>query len=180
MSPASRTKQPRDLVPSLMPLDPGRHWLAAGITGIPRQREWDAVATVQGAGSAGDEVQFVVLTDGRLLVETDLAIDVAPFAAALEDALDTPYRAVAVRRDDLWAVGARRIEVVRLEPDPDGDDLELTWDGAAHALALDGALASPARATALERIAAGRVKGSYAAHAHRLDGDLWEILVLAL
>ncbi len=29
-----------------MPLDPGRHWLAAGITGIPRQREWDAVATV--------------------------------------------------------------------------------------------------------------------------------------
>ena len=82
--------------------------------------------------------------------------------------------------DDLWAVGARRIEVVRLEPDSDGDELELTWDGSAHTLAVDGALASPSRAAALERIAGGRVKGSYAAHAHRLDGDLWEILVLAL
>ena len=53
-------------------------------------------------------------------------------------------------------------------------------DGSAHALTIDGALASPPRGAALERIAAERVKGSYAAHAHRVDGDLWEILVLAL
>ena len=163
-----------------MPLDPGRHWLAAGITGIPRQREWDAVATVQGPGTVGDEAQFVVLTGGRLLLESDPVFDAVPLAAALEGALDPPYRAVAVRRADLWAVGARRIEVVRLDPDPEGHDLELTWDGSTHALALDGAPASPLRATALERIAADRVKGSYAAHAHRLDDDLWEILILAL
>ena len=174
-----RTKRPHEA--QLMPLDPGRHWLAAGITGIPRQREWDAVATVQSPGNAGDEAQFVVLPDGRLLVEgDDLTRDVAPLAAALEGALEAPYRAVALRHDELWAVGARGIEVVRLDPDPDGDDLELTWDGSAHALALDGALASPSRGTALEQTAAGRVKGSYAAHAHLLDGDLWEILVLAL
>jgi hypothetical protein len=163
-----------------MPLDPGRDWLAAGITGIPRQREWDAVATVQGPGVSGNEVQFVVLPDGALVVENDRSFDVTPFAAALEGQLDAPYRAIALRRDDVWAVGARRIEVVPLDPDPDGDDLELTWDGSAHTLALDGALASPSRATALEQVAAGRVKGSYSAHAHRLDGDLWEILVLAL
>ncbi len=164
-----------------MPLDPGRNWLAAGITGIPRQREWDAVATVQGPGTAGDEAQFVVLPDGRLVEEGDEAgLDLVPLVAALRDALVPPYRVVARRRDDLWAVGARRIEVVRLTPDPDGDDLELTFDGSVHALALDGALASPSRASALEQIAAGRVKGSYAAHAHRLDEDLWEILVLAL
>jgi hypothetical protein len=163
-----------------MPLDPGRNWLASGITGIPRQREWDAVATVQGPGAAGDETQFVVLSGGRVVLEGDAAVDVIALAAALDGALDAPYRAVAVRRDELWAVGARRIEVVRLDPDPDGNDLELTWDGSVHALALDGALASPSRASALQRIAAGRVKGSYAAHAHRLDGDFWEVLVLAL
>ena len=36
-----------------MPVDPGRHWLEAGITGIARQREWDAVVTVDGARVAG-------------------------------------------------------------------------------------------------------------------------------
>jgi len=163
-----------------MPLDPGRDWLAAGITGIPRQREWDAVVTVSALGIEGEEAQFVVLPEGRLLVESEPKFDAAPLAAALKTALEPPYRAVATRRDDLWAVGGRRIEVVRLDPDPDGDELELTWDGSAHTLALNGALASPSRATALERIAVGRVKGSYAAHAHRLDGDLWEILILAL
>jgi hypothetical protein len=163
-----------------MPLDPGRDWLAAGITGIPRQREWDAVATVHAPGAPGDEAQFVVLPTGTLVVESEPGIDAAPLAAALEGALEPPYRAVALRRDDLWAVGARRIEVVRLKPDSDGDDLELTWDGSTHTLALDGALASPSRASALERVAAERVKGSYAAHAHRLDGDFWEIMVLAL
>lgn len=129
-----------------MPLDPGRHWLAAGITGIPRQREWDAVATVQGPGEAGDEAQFVVLSGGRFVLESDSAIEPSPLASALT--IDPPYRVVAVRREALWAVGARRIEVVRLHPDPDGDDLELTWDGSTHALALDGALASPSRAEA--------------------------------
>jgi hypothetical protein len=163
-----------------MPLDPGRDWLAAGITGIPRQREWDAVATVDAPGSSGDETQFVVLADGRVLVESDGAPDAGLLATGLEGVIDAPYRAVAIRREDVWAVGARRIEVAQLSPDPDGDDVELTWDGSAHALTIDGALASPPRGAALERIAAERVKGSYAAHAHRVDGDLWEILVLAL
>lgn len=163
-----------------MPLDPGREWLAAGITGIPRQREWDAVATVQAPGAPGDEAQFVALSTGRIVVESEPAIDATPLAAALEGALGPPYRAVAIRREDLWAVGARRIEVVRLEPDPDGEDLELTWDGSTHTLGIDGVLASPSRASALERIAVERVRGSYAAHAHRLDADFWEIMVLAL
>ena len=37
------------------PIDPGSHWLEAGITGLARQREWDAVATAdawQGNGIA--------------------------------------------------------------------------------------------------------------------------------
>lgn len=163
-----------------MPLDPGRHWLAAGITGIPRQREWDAVKLVDAPGSPGDDGEFVVLADGRIVVESESVFDPVPLAAALEGAVAAPYRAVAVRRDELWAVGACRIEAMRLDPSPDGDELELTWDGVMHLLTVDGAPASPARAEALERVATGRVRGSYAAHAHRLEGDLWEILILAL
>ncbi len=163
-----------------MPLDPGRYWLAAGITGIPRQREWDAVKLVEAPGTPGDDGEFVVLADGRVLVESESMFNSDSLAAALEGAVTAPYRAVAVRRDELWAVGACRIEVVRLDPSPDGGELELTWDGAKHLLTVDGAPASPTRAEALERIASGRVRGSYAAHAHRLEGELWEILILAL
>jgi len=164
-----------------MPLDPGLNWLAAGITGIPRLREWDAVATVEAPGNPGDEVEFLTLPDGKVVVEGGTTtIDVASIAMGLEGMIEPSYRAVAVRRERLWAVGARRIEVARLEPDPGGDDLELTWDGTSLALVVNGVPAGPSRASALERIARERERGSYAAHAHRLEGDLWEVLVLRL
>ncbi len=165
----------------MLPLDPGSHWLEAGITGLARQREWDAVARAEGPGAPGDEAQFVALDEGRLLVEGGpQGFDPTPLAAALAGSLEPPYRAVAVRRDELWAVGASAIEVVRLEPDPRGDDLELTWDGSALALLTDGMPADAAGAAALERIATDREEGPYAAHAHRLEGELFEILVLPL
>lgn len=164
-----------------MPLDPGRHWLAAGITGLPRQREWDAVVTVEAPGTPGDELELVVLPDGRVLVEGEGSDPgSAVFAEALRGAIDAPYRAVAVRRPELWVVGAREIEVVRLHPDPGGDELELTWDRATLSLTIDGVPEGAARASALEQVAAGREAGSYAAHAHRLEGDLWELLLLPL
>ena len=52
----------------MSPLDPGSHRLEAGITGLARQREWDAVATADAPGLPGDEAEFVALSDGRLLV----------------------------------------------------------------------------------------------------------------
>lgn len=162
-----------------MPLDPGRDWLAAGITGIPRQREWDAVATVHGAGKPGDEVVFVALADGTFVVESGRA-DVSSDALVASLGLAPPYRAVARRREDVWAVGAVRIELARLDPDSDGDELALTWDGAVLALSIDGAPADPARASALRRIAEGRVRGAYAAQAQRLRGDVWELAVRPL
>jgi len=165
----------------MLPLDPGSHWLEAGITGLARQREWDAVATAEGPGAPGDEAQFVVLQGGRLLIESGPGgFDADVLAEALEGSLDPPYRAYAVRRDELWAVGAAAIEVARLEPDPRGDDLELTWDGSTLALLTDGMPADAAGAAALEGIATDREKGPYAAHAHRLEGDLFELLVLPL
>jgi len=163
-----------------MPLDPARQWLAAGITGLQRQREWDAVATVQGDGTPGDELEFVALADGTFVLESDGAADPAFFAGALRDSIVAPYRVLAVRRPELWAVGAVAIEVKRLDPDPRGTELELTWNGSELALTIDDLPAEPSQASALERIAAARVSGAYAAHAHRVRGDLWELSVLAL
>lgn len=163
-----------------MPLDPSREWLAAGITGLQRQREWDAVATVPGDGTPGDEVEFVALPDGTFVLESAGAPDPAPFAAALGESVAPPYRALAVRRPELWAVGAVAIEVERLDPDPRGNELELTWNGSELALAIDELPAEPSQAAALERIATARVRGAYAAHAHRIRGDLWELSVLQL
>jgi hypothetical protein len=166
---------------AVVPLDPGRHWLEAGITGLPRQREWDAVATTEAPGNAGDEAEFVALPDGRFVVEGGPeSFDPAPLAAALADSIARPYRAVALRREELWAVGARAIEVVELEPGSGGDDLELTWDGSTRRLVVDGMPADPSAAPALERLAATRERGNYAAHAHRLERDLWEVLILKL
>lgn len=163
-----------------MPLDPAREWLAAGITGLQRQREWDAVATVQGDGTPGDEVAFVALPDGTFVLESGGAGDPAFFAGALGDSVAPPYRALAVRRPELWAVGAVTIEVERLDPDPRGSELELTWNESELALTIDCLPAEPSQASALERIATGRVGGSFAAHAHRVRGDLWELSVLRL
>ncbi len=162
-----------------MPIDPGRDWLAAGITGLQRQREWDAVATSEGDGAPGDEVAFIALADMTFVPESGAA-DPAPFAKALGESIEPPYRALAVRRSDVWAVGAVAIEVARLDPDPRGGELELSWNGSELALTIDGLPANPSGASALERIAADRVSGAYAAHAHRVRGDLWELSVLAL
>jgi hypothetical protein len=72
------------------------------------------------------------------------------------------------------------IEVGRLEPDPRGDELELTWNGSERELTIDELPADPSKAAALDCIASDRVDGAYAAHAHRLRGDLWELSILAL
>jgi hypothetical protein len=164
----------------LRPVDPGREWLAAGITGLQRQREWDAVATAVVDGIAADEVAFVALPDGTFVLESDAAADPTPFADALRDDIEAPYRALALRRPGVWAVGAVSIEVGELDPDPRGDELELTWNGSELTLTVDNLPADPGRAGALERLARARVKGPFAAHAHRLRGEVWELSVLAL
>ena len=161
-----------------MPLDPARAWLAAGITGIARGRERRRVCLARLQHEAA-----VFERHERELVPCPVRAnrrDGVPFAAALSESISPPYRALAVRRPGLWAVGAVRIDVQRLDPDPRGDDLQLSWNGAELVLRTDGVPADPAHATALERVAAARVRGPYAAHARRLDGELWEVSVLTL
>ena len=153
------------------------HVSGAGIHGLHRLREWDAVLTVDAPPLAGDRAVFVALPDRTLLVE-DGDGDMAALAEAVEAQLEPPYRAEAVRRhESLWAVAARSLEVVVLEEHPGGDELTLTVRGGEQELEVDGARTF-GRVPELERLAAGA--GDYAVRAARLDGDLWEVDVSPL
>lgn len=157
-----------------MPLDPARHWLAAGITGLARQREWDVVVTTEGPGSPGDETQFVHLAGGRLLVESaSEGMEPESLAAALEGSIEAPYRAVGVRRPRLWAVGACSIEVVELEQDPLGETVEVVRDDSGLKLRIDG-LPSLEHLPELERLGEAR-SATYVVRARRLDGRIFEV-----
>ncbi len=158
-----------------LPHDPGPHWGEVGIHGLHRQREWDAVATVELPETAGDEASFVVLRDGLMVPEAGDA-DPAAFAAAV--ALAPPFRARAVRRDGVtWAVAARRIETVELE-DAQGGEVEIAWDGSERSVRIDGE-PTLGGVPALERLAAARYS-TYVVTASRLAGATWEVAVSPL
>jgi hypothetical protein len=157
------------------PHDPGPRWGEVGIHGVHRQREWDAVATVVAPELSGTEARFVALPDGTLVAETD-DLDVQPLADALEASVQPPYRAEAVRRPDgLWAVAARRIDVVEVQEEIDGDELVLTRHGGERTLEVEGAQAFGGVPT-LERL----IAGDGVITARRLDGLLWEVGVTLL
>jgi hypothetical protein len=151
--------------------------LGAGLP--PRARRWDAVVTTEAPELTGNEVDFVALPDGSLLVEQeegDAALD--PLAQAVETELTPPYRVHAVRQTDLlWAVSAVRIEVARLEAD--GDEIELTQTSDGQALRVDG-MPTFGSFPELERLGEAAAGSAYAVHAERLDADLWEVRVAAL
>jgi hypothetical protein len=155
-----------------MPLDPAREWLAAGITGLARGREWDAVVLAEAPGTVGEELEFVALSDGRLLAETG---DATPFADALAGALEPPYRAVAVRRVDVWAVGARRIDVVELQQGTTGDQFELVRSADGVSTRVDG-IPSDTHLPELEALGRAR-SATFVVRAHRLVDALVEVEV---
>ena len=151
------------------PRDPRPEWQETGIHGIARAREWDVTATAEAPGLDGDSARFVVLPDGTLLVEEGPDASLEPLAAAVEETLQPPYRARAARQSEtLWAVQARRIQVVAIRDGPEGETIELTPDS----LLVDGERAFGS-IPELEQL--GDV-----VRAERLDGDLWEVHVAAL
>jgi hypothetical protein len=158
--------------------DPGRPgWMETGVHGVPRQREWDAVVAVVAEGVEGDEVKFVALADNTLVVAE--GADVEPIANALDDVVQPPYRAEAVRRGEAqWAVGIRRIEVVELQDDPEGETVTVTMRNGERTLVVDGAPVFGSIA-ALEHLGAARAE-SYVVEARRLEGTLWEVQVMPL
>jgi len=162
------------------PHDPRPRWGEVGIHGVARPREWDAVATADAADLPGDTVEFVALADGSLILDDELDADaVEPLLAVLDGAIEPPYRAEAVLRGGtMWAVGARRIEVVELPDDVGGDELELSVSGGERTLVVDG-FPGFGSVPALERLGAARYE-SFAARARRLDGNLWDVQVSPL
>src|SRR5213075_1558246 len=77
-------------------VEPGPHWDATRIHGVPRPRRWDIVASVEAPGLTGDEVHFVAVPNRDLVVDEDEPDDtVRALAEAVEERLEPPYRAEA-------------------------------------------------------------------------------------
>ena len=142
-----------------------------GIHGIPRERQYDAVATTDAPDAAGDSARFVGLEDGSLLIEEGDG-DLTALAAAIENEIARPYRATAVRRGETtWAIAAHRLRVVEL-PEPGGDEIELVLNGEEKTLIVDQNR-SFGTMPELEQLA----DGNAVIRAARLDGTLWEVRV---
>ncbi|HEY1564111.1 MAG TPA: hypothetical protein VGF72_05455 [Gaiellaceae bacterium] len=143
-------------------------------------KEWDATVAVEAPGLAGNRVEFTTIPNGDVIVgEESGDADLAPLADAVERHVDPPYHAVGARQGgDLWAVGAKRIEVAQI-PFPDADKLALSQHGADRELQVDGEQSDAA--VPAELAALGEAAGdSFYAEAERIDGDLWEVRVTAL
>jgi hypothetical protein len=142
-----------------------------GIHGIPRERQYDAVAATEAPDVVGDAARFVALEDGSLLVEEGDG-DLTPLADAIEQEIARPYRATAVRRGETtWAIAAHRLRVVEL-PEPGGDEVELVLKGDEKTLVVDGNR-SFGTMPELEQLA----DGDAVVRAARLDDALWEVRV---
>lgn len=142
-----------------------------GIHGIPRERQYDAVAATNAPDAEGSSARFVGLEDGSLLVEEGDG-DLTPLADAIEQEIARPYRANAVRRGETqWAIAAHRLQVVDL-PEPGGDEVELVVRGEEKTLVVDGNR-SFGTMPELEQLA----EGDAVIRAARLDGALWEVRV---
>jgi len=154
-------------------------WQETGIHGLQRPREWDVTVTTEAPGLEGDAARFVALPDGSLLIEDGPDDGLEPLAAAVEQALPAPYRARAARqRETMWAVQARRIEVIELRDDLGGDTIDVTHTADGTTLAVDDARTFGTLPALEERGA--REGREYTVHAERLDGNLWEVRAAAL
>jgi hypothetical protein len=142
-----------------------------GIHGIPRERQYDAVAATDAPDAEGNGARFVGLEDGSLLVEEGDG-DLTPLADAIEQEISRPYRATAVRRGETqWAIAAHKLRVVEL-PEPGGEEVELVLRGEEKTLAVDGHR-SFGTMPELEQLA----DGDAVIRAARLEGKLWEVRV---
>jgi hypothetical protein len=156
-------------------------WRIAGVHGIPRAREWDAVLTAFAPALPGDEADFVALPDGTLYTDDDLPDGaLAPLADAFDGLLDAPYHAFALRQEeDVWSAAALRVDVVEVPEDVDGDQVDLVVNNDGERTTLVDEAESRVEIPSLEDFAAQQF-GSFVLRASRLDETLWEVTVLPL
>jgi hypothetical protein len=111
--------------------------------------------------------------DGSLVVDGGEAEgDLTPLAEAVEARIAAPYRARGMRQGKrVWAVAARRIDVIPFAAD--GDEITLSEHGGNRTMTVDGEQ-TVASIPELEEVGRRR-GGSYVVRAQRIDGDLWEV-----
>lgn len=161
------------------PVDPRSAWQEVGVHGLQRPREWDVTVTADAPEIEGNTVRFVALPDGTLLVEEGPDDSLEPLATAVEQSVGVPYRARGARQgESLWAIQARRIEVIELPDAPEGEAIDLTHTTDGSTLTVDDARIFGSLPRLEERGA--REGREYTVHAERLDGDLWEVRAAAL
>ncbi len=150
------------------------------IHGIPRNREWDAVASARAPELTGDQAEFVALQDGTLFTDDDLPDDsLTPLANALDSLVQAPYHALARRQEgDVWGVAAIRVNVVEVPEDVPGDKVDLAVNEGERTVLVDE-VESRVDVPSLEEFAAEQF-GSFVLRASRLDDTLWEVTVLPL
>jgi hypothetical protein len=167
---------------SLVKMLPGPSALSEllSVHGIPREREWDAVASAEAPDLPGEELDYVALEDGTLVVDEDVPDGaLSPLADALAGQIRPPYHGYAFwQQNDVWTVAAKRVAVVEVPEDVPGDEVELAVNEGTRTVVVDG---EPSRAEipSLETFAGGQF-GSFVLHASRLDDTLWEVTVLPL
>lgn len=146
-----------------------------GIHGIHRQRKWDAVASANAPDLTVDEIEFVALPDGTLLVDDSVPDGaLTPLAEALEEELSPPYEARAIRQNgEVWTVAATQIDVIEVPEEIEGDTVSLAVQGEERTLLVDDRPGWSDVPT-LEEFASER-HGEFVLHAERLDGDLWAV-----
>ncbi|MGD0713909.1 MAG: hypothetical protein ABSB24_06950 [Gaiellaceae bacterium] len=167
------------VAPDAAPIATRPAWLETGIHGVPRPRDWEATITAEAPDVEGAAVRFVTLPDGTVLVEDGPDTSLEPLATAVEEQLPPPYRARAVRQNEtLWAIQARRIEVLEIPDGPAGDEIVVTHTADGTTFAVDDEKQFGAVPVLEQR---GEREGAeYTVHAERLDGDLWEVRASAL
>ncbi len=151
----------------------------AGISGVGQGRTWDAVASAKCRELLGlDEVTFVTLDDGTIVVDLDLPDDsLAPLAEALEETIEPPYRAAAIRNEgDIWTAVAERVALVQL-PEVEADVVDLSVvDGERELTVGEERTLRPL--PELDSLAAEY--GDVSLHAERVDEDTFAVDVFPL
>lgn len=165
-------------------------WVEAGVSGVPRGRDWDAVAVVdlpELEGSLASELSFRVLEDGTVADADELpAGALERIAAELETGVRPPYDVRAVRRGRSdWSVAARelRLERVPLPEALPGTELAVavTPEGG-RTLLVDGeepeGLTPELESAFAELERRGRERfPAFVARAERVAPGRWELLV---
>jgi hypothetical protein len=173
------------------PADPlALRWVEAGVSGIPRRRDWDAVGIVAVPELEGvplEELRFVKLADGTIVSgEAPVPASVVELLAdRATGAVPPPFEALAARRTRLeWSIAVREVRLAEISLPPlEASELVLALGpGGEPELLVDGV--TPERTTpeleaakaALEQ--AGRARHEeFVVRARRVSGERWALSV---